>query len=252
MPRIYLDHAATTPMLPEARGGDGGGVRALGQSVLAPCRGTRCAGRAGRSARGVVADALGWRHDVIFTSGASEAIAIVLRCGRVLADALIGATEHDAVSAPMPDATVIAVDDRGSVDPDALSALCRAGRALVAIQQANNETGVTPADRRRLAPAIRAAGSLLAGRLRAERRQDRRCPMPISSPSRRTSSAARRGSARCWCAIWRRWSRPAGRSGAIAGERRICRARRLCRCAGDAEGRGSPMARLARAARRRE
>ena len=37
-------------------------------------------GRAARAAleaaRATIADALGWRHDVIFTSGASEAIAI--------------------------------------------------------------------------------------------------------------------------------------------------------------------------------
>ena len=70
--RIYLDHAATTPILPRARAAvarDG----ALGQSVLAACRGAR-ARAALEEGAGAIAAALGWRHDVIFTSGASEAV----------------------------------------------------------------------------------------------------------------------------------------------------------------------------------
>ena len=72
------------------------------------------------------------------------------------------------------------------------------GPALVAIQQVNNETGVIqPLERDRGAGARR--GLAAAGRLRAERRQDAACPMPISSPRARTSSADRRASACCWC-----------------------------------------------------
>ena len=68
-------------------------------------------GRAARAAleeaRGRIKAALGWDHEMIFTSGASEAITIALT--RHQGDAVIvGATEHDAVgrltqSAPAAD-----------------------------------------------------------------------------------------------------------------------------------------------------
>ncbi len=68
------------------------------------------------SARGRdVADALGWRHDIIFTSGATEAIAIAAARAKVSGRAY-GATEHDAVGAAMPGAAVLPVDSNGLVD----------------------------------------------------------------------------------------------------------------------------------------
>ena len=55
-------------------------------------------GRAERPPRdpGPCRDELGWRHDVIFTSGASEAVEIVAARARVAGRAL-GATEHAIV-----------------------------------------------------------------------------------------------------------------------------------------------------------
>ncbi len=121
----------------------------------------------GRKARAVLEDArerikeaLGWRHDVIFTSGASEAVAIaVRRSGRPRR--LVGATEHDIVPHEMgPDAEIVPVGADGRIDLDALSAAFGWGPALVAIQQVNNETGVIqPIDE--IARRVRAAGSLL-------------------------------------------------------------------------------------------
>jgi len=115
-------------------------------------------GRAARAAveraRAEIADALDWRHDVILTSGATEAIAIV--ASRAKVDPRVrGATEHDAVVSAMgTDAQVFGVDAAGRVHVDAL------GNALVAVQQVNNETGVIqPLEG--IVETVRAQGSLL-------------------------------------------------------------------------------------------
>lgn len=101
----------------------------------------------GRAARAAIEDAreriraaLGWKGHVILTSGASEALAIGL--GRAKADRrLVSAVEHDAVFRAAPDAEVLPVAD-GRVDSEALgSALARDGRAVVAVQHVNSETG---------------------------------------------------------------------------------------------------------------
>jgi len=93
------------------------------------------------AARKTIADAVRWRHDVIFTSGASEALQIAAARARVVGR-IRGATEHDAVVAAMSDgATVLAVDQNGIIDMSALDAALENGPALVAIQQVNNETG---------------------------------------------------------------------------------------------------------------
>jgi cysteine desulfurase len=153
-PRLYLDHAATTPVLPEARAAM---ADALGRwaNPSSPHADGRAARAALEEARAAIAEALGWRHDVIFTSGASEAIAIVAERGKV-ERRHIGATEHHAVMAATgTDAPVIPVDTDGLIE---LGGLEEPG--LVAIQHVNNETGVIqPIDE--LAAAVRAAGSLL-------------------------------------------------------------------------------------------
>ena len=111
-------------------------------------------------ARSTIADVLGWRHDVIFTSGASEAVEIAAARTKVAGRAH-GATEHAIVPHAMgPSSRVIAVRPDGLIDEAALDAALAEGPALIAIQHANNETGVIqPLDR--LAEKIRAAGSLL-------------------------------------------------------------------------------------------
>uniref|UniRef100_UPI00286CF25A aminotransferase class V-fold PLP-dependent enzyme n=1 Tax=Sphingomonas sp. TaxID=28214 RepID=UPI00286CF25A len=139
--RIYLDHAATTPVLAEARAAmaDALGAWANPSSPHAEGRSARAAFEAARAA---IAGALDWRHDVILTSGASEAIAIV--AARAKAERrLIGATEHEAVVAAMgPDALPIPVDERGLVELAELERALTGAPALVAVQQVNNETGV--------------------------------------------------------------------------------------------------------------
>ncbi|MEY4720907.1 MAG: hypothetical protein RIQ46_632, partial [Pseudomonadota bacterium] len=91
---------------------------------------------------------------VVFTSGASEALALAMRqC--VLPLAAVSAVEHEAVLRHAGDAARLPVDGAGQVDP---VACVLAG--LVAVQQVNNETGVIQplAD---IAGAVRGAGGLL-------------------------------------------------------------------------------------------
>src|SRR3546814_10334805 len=75
--RLYLDHAATTPILPKAREAM---LRALESwaNPSSPHADGRAARAALEDARARIAAALGWHDHVIFTSGASEAIAIAL------------------------------------------------------------------------------------------------------------------------------------------------------------------------------
>ena len=88
--------------------------------------------------------ALGWDHEIIFTSGATEAIGIAL--SRTACDAVfVSATEHDAVHRAAPKAYFLPVEADGLVSSDALTgrlAALSARQPLVAIQSVNNETGV--------------------------------------------------------------------------------------------------------------
>ena len=123
-------------------------------------------GRAARAAledaRARIAAALGWSGAVIFTSGASEALAIALgRAGA--ARRLISAVEHDAVRRAAPAAIVLPVGGDGRVDPDALEALLvESPRPLVAVQSVNSETGVIQPLAEVAARVLRGGGLLLA------------------------------------------------------------------------------------------
>ena len=139
--RIYLDHAATTPVLPEAQAAV---TRAFAHwaNPSSPHADGRAARALLEEARSTIAEVLGWRHDVIFTSGASEAIEIAAKRVRVPGRAQ-GATEHAIVPYAMGSGSkVIPVTPDGLIDQDALDEILAGGPALVAIQQVNNETGV--------------------------------------------------------------------------------------------------------------
>lgn len=138
--RLYLDHAATTPVLPVAR-------EAIDRAMAAWANPSspHADGRHARSeleqARRQIAESLGWRHDVILTSGASEAIQIVASRAKA-ARRMVGPTEHDVVIAAMgTTAEVLGVDDNGVIDLQDLERRLTGG-ALVALQLVNNETGV--------------------------------------------------------------------------------------------------------------
>jgi cysteine desulfurase len=157
--RLYLDHAAITPVLPEAREAIARALERPG-NPSSPHADGRAARAALEEARRTVAEALAWRHDVIFTSGGSEAIQIA--ASRAKADRrIVGPTEHEAVIAAMREqAQVLSVDRDGLIDVADLATKLAGEPALVAIQLVNNETGVIqPLDR--FAEIVRGSGSLL-------------------------------------------------------------------------------------------
>ena len=150
---LYLDHAATTPLLPAAREAmlQGFGIWANPSSPHAPGRRARAALE---EARARIGAALGWKGEIVFTSGASEALALAIsRCIQPLA--AVSAVEHEAVLRHAGEVVRLPVDAGGLVDP----ADC-ALPGLVAVQQVNNETGVIQPIAE-IAAAVRAAGGLL-------------------------------------------------------------------------------------------
>lgn len=169
--RAYLDWNATAPLLAEAREAV---LRAL--DLVGNPSSIHAEGRAARAlieaARAHVAALVGGEaENVVFTSGATEAINAVLKsglsgcCGRDLAvgsRVIIGATEHMAVFAAAGSlAEVAPVDADGLIDRDALSAmLATGGPALVMIQLGNSETGVTQPIRA-VAELVHASGGAL-------------------------------------------------------------------------------------------
>ena len=157
--RIYLDHAATTLLLPAARD-----AMAEGFARWANPSSPHAEGRAAKAmlekARAQVAAAYGWSGEVLFTSGSSEALAIALTRSAVTRR-LASAVEHDAVLRAAYDIALVQVDAAGLVDRDALdTAMAVEGRAVVAIQWANSETGIRQPIAE-LAEQVRAAGHLL-------------------------------------------------------------------------------------------
>ena len=157
--RLYLDHAAITPVLPEAREAIARALERPG-NPSSPHADGRSARAALEEARRTIARLLGWRHDVIFTSGATEAIMIVAGRAKVKRR-VVGPTEHEAVVGAMGEAAaVLPVDGNGHIDLAALEKVLVGEPALVAVQLVNNETGVIqPIED--IQKIVRTAGSLL-------------------------------------------------------------------------------------------
>ncbi|MFM9829550.1 MAG: cysteine desulfurase family protein [Sphingomonas sp.] len=139
--RIYLDHAATTPMRPEAVAAVADGM-ARWANPSSPHAEGRAARAALEEARARIKAALGWAGELIFTSGASEALWIALNRARV-DRRIVSAVEHEAVFRAAPEAEVLPITN-GEPDGDALRAgLAAPGKALVAIQSTNSDTGTS-------------------------------------------------------------------------------------------------------------
>jgi cysteine desulfurase len=150
--RIYADHAATTPVRPEAIEAMlphlGGGFNP--SSLHAEGRRARAALDA---ARVKVAAPLGAApREIVFTGGGSEAdnLAIlgVARAHGRPGHAVTSAVEHHAVLHAFDvlreagwEVTVLEVDAAGRVDPAALEAGLRPQTVLVSLMLANNELG---------------------------------------------------------------------------------------------------------------
>ncbi|HZB51728.1 MAG TPA: cysteine desulfurase family protein [Mycobacteriales bacterium] len=156
----YLDHAATTPMLPEAAEAVAAAQRDWGNPSSLHAAGRR-ARRLVEESRERIAAAIGARpYEVVFTGGGTESDNLAVkgifwarraaapRRTRVLASAV----EHHAVLDAVEwlqrhegaDVTWLPVDRLGRVHPETLAAaLAEAGdtAALVTVMWANNEVG---------------------------------------------------------------------------------------------------------------
>ncbi|MEO6880838.1 MAG: cysteine desulfurase family protein [Mycobacteriaceae bacterium] len=173
---VYLDHASTTPLLPEAIEAVTAGLVEVGNASSLHTSG-RTARRRVEEARESVAHALGARpSEVVFTAGGTESDNLAVkgifwarrdadpRRTRVLASAV----EHHAVLDAVQwlvdhegaQVSWLEVDSRGRVHPETLRAeLDRYGDevALVTVMWANNEVGtLNPVAE--LATVARAAG----------------------------------------------------------------------------------------------
>src|SRR5205814_323413 len=140
----YLDHAATTPMRPEAvaamlpflteRFGNPSGSHAV----------SRDARLALDEARDVVARCLGCEpNEVVFTGGGTEAdnLAIAGVRARRPGKVLCSAVEHHAVlhASQAAGGSTVPVDSRGVIDLDALAAAVTDDVSVVSVMLANNE-----------------------------------------------------------------------------------------------------------------
>jgi cysteine desulfurase len=155
MRRVYLDHAATTPVDPEVAEA----MARVYRDVQGNPSSIYAEGRAARAlvdeAREQVAEAIGAQPaEIVFTRGGTEAdnLAIrgALRARRDDRDGLVTvATEHHAVLDTARDLaehahvrlTVLPVDGDGRVSANAVAAALDDRTSLVSVMHANNEIG---------------------------------------------------------------------------------------------------------------
>ena len=159
-PTVYLDHAATTPMLPVAVEAMTRHLHGVGNANSLHASG-RAARRVVEESRETIARVLGCRPgDVVFTSGGTESDNLAVkgifwarraedpRRTRILSTAV----EHHAVLDPLgwlgakdgDEVELLPVDDRGILRLDALAAAIDrdpSSVALVSVMWATNEVG---------------------------------------------------------------------------------------------------------------
>lgn len=149
---IYLDYNATTPIAPEVFQAMRPYLEAeFGNPSSDYLLGIRAKDAVVR-ARSQVADLISCKpQEIVFTSGATEANNTVLKGvarqrgqGQIITTAI----EHPAVLAPCRDLqsqgfeiTILPVDARGLVDPDAVRRALTPRTILISVMHANNETG---------------------------------------------------------------------------------------------------------------
>lgn len=155
MSRIYLDHAASTPMHPEVaqtmmdimigQFGNASSVHAFG----------RDAKRIVSGARDAVAASLGCKpEEIIFTSGGTESDNLALfgtatADGRTSGHIITTAIEHHAVLHACDElekagyeVTYVPVNSKGRVNPADIKTAIRPDTFLISMMYANNEVGV--------------------------------------------------------------------------------------------------------------
>lgn len=146
--RAYFDWNAAPPLRDEARAAVLAAMSLTGNASSVHAEG-RAARQVVEKARAQVAALVGAEpRNVTFTSGATEANALALNGFPGYERLLLSAIEHPSVKSGRGRFTCdkvseLPVDGRGVLDLQALSiAIGRAGRPLVSVMLANNETGV--------------------------------------------------------------------------------------------------------------
>ncbi|WP_106397938.1 cysteine desulfurase family protein [Actinocorallia populi] len=151
----YLDHAATTPMLPEAVAAMTGQLGRVGNpsSLHAPGRRAR---QVVEESREIIAAAFGARpSEVVFTSGGTESDNLAVKGlywkGRAEGRrrVIAGAVEHHAVLDAVhwlaehegAEVVLLPPDGRGRILPETLAEALTDDTALVTVMWANNEVG---------------------------------------------------------------------------------------------------------------
>lgn len=140
---IYLDYNATAPMLPE--------VAEKMHALMGTPHNPSSVHDYGRRARAFVEDArrkvsqcAGAKgHEVVFTSGGTEANTLALN-GLERVAHVVSAVEHVSVLKNVLQPKIVPVDNDGIIRLDALEEILKKmeSKALVSIMLANNETGV--------------------------------------------------------------------------------------------------------------
>jgi len=151
--KIYLDHNATSPLLPEVENV----MSEVAQQAFANPSSPHWAGRNAKflleEARDSLANSLGAKsQEIIFTSGGTESNNTVLR--QLIMNSgeqylITSAVEHPSVletcrilaGQPNIQFTELAVDSSGRVEPENLREVLRPETSLISIMMANNETG---------------------------------------------------------------------------------------------------------------
>ena len=141
---LYLDHAATSPLRPEARdaflraseqASNASSVHSLGRKAKLALEEARNDILTGVGAIGI--------GGLVFTSGGTEANALALHQAKTYDYMVVSAGEHDSIYGAASGAEIVPLKVSGDIDLMALEALLdRDGRPFVAIMLANNETGV--------------------------------------------------------------------------------------------------------------
>jgi len=159
---LYLDHAATSPLRPEAReaflracdaGGNASSVHSAGRKAKLLLEEARNAILASVGAVGT--------GGLVFTSGGTEANALALRQADGFDYVVVSAGEHDSIYGAVKDAVIAPLTADGAIDVAALDAiLAREGRPFVCVMLANNETGVV-SDIQAVAKRVHAHGGWL-------------------------------------------------------------------------------------------
>lgn len=139
----YLDHNATTPLLPQAAAAVCDSLEAFGNPSSVHSGGRRARALVEDSREQIAAQTGAKAAEIVFTSGGTEANALALR-GLDHASVIVTGIEHASVLAAASGAMVIPADAQGVIDLNTLEDVLKTAPrpALVAVMLANNETGV--------------------------------------------------------------------------------------------------------------